>query len=67
MVTLDDEAKMLLVEAGYDPLMGARPMRRIVQKVVENLVAKMVLSGELAAGGELHLTGPMIREQLAQG
>ena len=66
-VTLDDEARMLLVEAGYDPQMGARPMRRIVQKVVENLVAKMVLSGELASGGELHLTGAMVREQLAQG
>ena len=65
-VSLDEEAKLLLVEAGYDPQLGARPMRRIVQKTVENLVAKMVLSGELAAGGQLHLTGAEIKLQLAQ-
>lgn len=65
-VTLDDEAKLLLVEAGYDPQLGARPMRRIVQKTVENLVAKMVLMGTLNAGGELHLNGTQIRAQLGQ-
>ena len=65
-VTLDEGAKLLLVEAGYDPQLGARPMRRIVQKTVENLVAKMVLAGELTVGGELHLTTEQIREQLAQ-
>lgn len=66
-VSLDEGAKMLLVEAGYDPQLGARPMRRIVQKTVENLVAKKVLSGELGAGGELHLTAEQIQEQLVQG
>lgn len=59
-VTLSDGAKRLLVERGYDPQMGARPMRRIVQKTVEDLVAKLVLSGNLSSGGTLHITEEMI-------
>lgn len=55
-VTVDDEAKRLLVRAGYDPRLGARPMRRVVQRVVENLIAKRMLSGEVAPGQQIHLT-----------
>jgi ATP-dependent Clp protease ATP-binding subunit ClpA len=43
-------AKELLVDAGYDPRLGARPMRRMVQKAVENQVAKKMLSGEANSG-----------------
>ncbi len=59
-VTLADDAKALLVERGYDPQMGARPMRRIVQKTVENLVAKMVLSGQAGSGATIYITREMI-------
>ncbi len=45
------EAKQYLVNSGYDPRLGARPMRRVVQKAVENTVAKKVLSGEVQPGG----------------
>ena len=54
-VELDDEAKDLLVERGYDPKLGARPMRRIVQKTVENIVAK---------GGTIQINAQMIQESL---
>ena len=54
-VELDDEAKRFLVDKGYDPRLGARPMRRVVQKAVENTVAKSMLAGELSAGQSLHL------------
>ena len=37
-VTVDDDAKQLLVQKGYDPRLGARPMRRVVQKAVENTI-----------------------------
>ncbi len=45
------EAKQYLVESGYDPRLGARPMRRVVQKAVENTVAKKLLSGDVQPGG----------------
>jgi len=63
-VVLDEKAKMLLVERGYDPQLGARPMRRIVQKTVENVVAKMVLAGTAAPGTTIQLNVAMIEEQL---
>lgn len=55
-VAVSDDAKAYLVEAGYDPRLGARPMRRVVQRAVENTVAKKVLSGEVEAGGVVEIT-----------
>lgn len=49
-VKVADDAKRRLVQAGNDPRLGARPLRRIVQKTVENIVAKRLLKGEVAAG-----------------
>lgn len=63
-VSIDDEAKKLLVERGYDPEMGARPMRRIVQKTVENIVAKKVLSGEINSGADVAITKEMLEAEL---
>lgn len=63
-VILDEDAKLLLVERGYSPQMGARPMRRIVQKTVENLLAKLMLSGDVSDGGVVHITRVMLEEQL---
>lgn len=59
-VMLTDGAKALLVERGYDPQMGARPMRRMVQKSVENLVAKLVLSGQVGSGATVNITEEML-------
>ena len=59
-VSLDDATKNLLVEKGYDPKMGARPMRRIVQKNVENVVATAILSGEATPGSTLKITADEI-------
>ncbi len=55
-VHLADEAKQLLVKTGYDPRLGARPMRRIVQRAVEDLVAKRMLSGQIAAGSVIEVS-----------
>lgn len=65
-VEVTDEAKIMLVQAGYDPRLGARPMRRIIQKVVENTVAKKMLSGEAAAGSNILIT-PEIVSQIIGG
>lgn len=61
-VNVTDEAKIMLVQAGYDPRLGARPMRRIIQKVVENTVAKMMLSGEASAGSTILITPEIVNQ-----
>ena len=55
-VIVEDDAKLLLVEKGYDPRLGARPMRRVVQKAVENTVAKEMLAGNIQTGGSITIT-----------
>lgn len=55
-VTVTDDAKEYLVEAGYDVRLGARPMRRVIQRTVENTVAKQMLSREVGAGGSVEIT-----------
>ena len=50
---ITDAAKALIIERGYDPLYGARPLRRVLQSAVETLLARRILSGELAAGSTL--------------
>ena len=59
-VTLTPEAKQILIDKGYDPKMGARPMRRIVQKTVENIVAAAILSGAAQPGSTLTITPDQI-------
>ena len=48
---LTDEAKDLLVEQGYDPTMGARPLRRAIQRLIEDPLSDRLLSGGLPEGG----------------
>lgn len=55
-LTVDDDAKRALVDAGYDPRLGARPMRRIVQRAVENIVANQMLTGMATPGSQIHIT-----------
>lgn len=65
-VAVDDQAKLALVEAGYDPRLGARPMRRVVQRTVENIVAEKILTGELVPGSGIRLSLADIRASLAK-
>ena len=50
---ITDKAKALIIERGYDPLYGARPLRRYLQRSVETLLARAILSGDIAAGSTL--------------
>ena len=65
-LTLDDPARDLLAAAGYDPVYGARPLKRAIQAQLENPLANRLLKGEFlpgsvigvtAAGGELQFHG----------
>lgn len=55
-VVVADDAKRLLVQKGSDPRLGARPLRRMVQRTVENIVAKQVLAQEVSAGQTVQIT-----------
>jgi ATP-dependent Clp protease ATP-binding subunit ClpC len=52
-IELTDEAKELLVEQGYDPAMGARPLRRAIQRVIEDPLADFVLGRSLEPGSTI--------------
>ncbi|MBQ6834243.1 MAG: ATP-dependent chaperone ClpB [Lachnospiraceae bacterium] len=49
-IALTDEAKAFIVENGYDPVYGARPLKRYLQKHVETLAAKLILSDGVRVG-----------------
>ncbi|HEY8843284.1 MAG TPA: ATP-dependent Clp protease ATP-binding subunit [Gaiellaceae bacterium] len=53
VIELTDSAKELLVEKGYDPTMGARPLRRAIQRFIEDPLADFVLSRELGASSTI--------------
>ena len=50
-----DAAKNLIIERGYDPVYGARPLRRYLQSTAETLIAKVILKGDFSAGTTLVL------------
>lgn len=54
-VILSDLAKDFIVENAYDPSMGARPLRRYIQKYVETLAAKKILAGDLDEGDTIRI------------
>lgn len=49
-LVLSDEAKKIIVEKGYDPVYGARPLKRAIQKYLENPLSMEILKGEIADG-----------------
>ncbi len=54
-IELSDEAKDWLSREGFDPVYGARPLRRAVQRYVENPLSSRILAGELAEGDAVRL------------
>ena len=54
-VELSDAAKEFVTEKGYDPIYGARPLKRFLQKHVETIAAKVILGGELGMGDIIYI------------
>ncbi len=52
-LTLDDGARDFLGEAGFDPVYGARPLKRAIQQQIENPLAQRILKGEFAPGDRI--------------
>jgi ATP-dependent Clp protease ATP-binding subunit ClpB len=53
---LDDKARDLIAEAGYDPVYGARPLKRAIQQQIENPLAQRILRNELLPGDRVRVT-----------
>jgi ATP-dependent Clp protease ATP-binding subunit ClpB len=54
-LTLDDGARDLLGEAGFDPVYGARPLKRAIQQQIENPLAQRILQGEFVPGDRIRI------------
>ena len=52
---ITDAAKSALADEGYDPVYGARPLRRVITRRLENPVSRMIIAGELPEGSKLHV------------
>jgi ATP-dependent Clp protease ATP-binding subunit ClpC len=65
-VKLTGEAKKILIEAGHDARLGARPLRRTVQRAVENLVAQKMLNNQASAGQTIELDAPDLQSALKE-
>ena len=63
-VVLSERAKELLAERGYDPRLGARPLRRVMQRAVENIVAQKLLEGGVVPGQQIQLDAPELLKVL---
>ncbi|WP_101068342.1 ATP-dependent chaperone ClpB [Roseovarius salinarum] len=68
-LTLDDEAKKWLADEGYDPVFGARPLKRVIQRALQDPLAEMILAGDVKDGDTVPVTtgpnGLMIGERVS--
>lgn len=55
-LTLDDRARGWLADKGYDPAFGARPLKRVIQTHLQNVLAEMILKGELSDGAAVEVS-----------
>ncbi|MEK9970647.1 MAG: ATP-dependent chaperone ClpB [Ferrovibrio sp.] len=53
---LDDNAKKWLADAGYDPVYGARPLKRVIQRALQNPLASMILEGQIPDGSTVSVS-----------
>ena len=53
---LDESAKELIAKAGFEPVYGARPLRRALYELVEDKLANMILKGELENGDNIKIS-----------
>src|SRR5579883_1649628 len=68
-LALDDRARDLIGEAGYDPVYGARPLKRVIQQQIENPLAQQILKGEFGPGDTVQVTardGRLVFEKAVQ-
>ncbi|MBF0335088.1 MAG: hypothetical protein HQL40_15800, partial [Alphaproteobacteria bacterium] len=55
-IQLDDDARRWLADAGYDPVYGARPLKRVIQRSLQNPLAGLILEGRIRDGDTVRVT-----------
>jgi ATP-dependent Clp protease ATP-binding subunit ClpB len=55
-LALDDKARAWLAHTGYDPVYGARPLKRVIQRALQNPLAELILAGRIAEGETVQVT-----------
>ncbi len=55
-LTLDDAARAWLADRGYDPVYGARPLKRVIQRELQNPLAGLILEGEVGDGDTVEVS-----------
>jgi ATP-dependent Clp protease ATP-binding subunit ClpB len=55
-IELDQSARDLIVQEGYDPIYGARPLKRAIQSMIQNPLAVKLLNGEISSGQTVRVT-----------
>ncbi|MGO8070371.1 ATP-dependent chaperone ClpB [Rhizobium leguminosarum] len=63
VIDLDEEARHWLANKGYDPVYGARPLKRVIQKFVQDPLAEQILSGQVPDGSTVTVTSGLDRLQ----
>ena len=53
---IDNAAKTWLADKGYDPVYGARPLKRVIQRELQNPLAQQILEGRIQDGSSVHVT-----------
>lgn len=57
VINLDKTARVWLADKGYDPMYGARPLKRIIQQYLQNRLATLILDGTIKDGNEVNVSG----------
>jgi len=69
-LNIDMSAQAWLADTGYDPVYGARPLKRVIQKALQNPLASLILEGKVGEGETVHISagdgGLMINGELAE-
>ena len=52
-IELSEEAEQFIVENGYDPVYGARPLRRAIQSEIEDMLSEAIIDGRVNSGDEI--------------
>jgi ATP-dependent Clp protease ATP-binding subunit ClpB len=55
-IDLDQRARDALAQRGYDPVYGARPLRRVIQKDIQDPLARLILEGKVKDGEKVRIT-----------
>jgi len=55
-LNLDEKARQWLSDTGYDPIFGARPLKRVIQRELQNKLAELLLSGKIADGDSIYVS-----------